>query len=332
MATELRDILVVCFDAPPAPSRTQLELLGAARQLAAVTGGRVLATLLAPAQPELPAALGAAGADVILPLAHPLLETYDADVALASLTQVQAATGAELLLLADDPRGREVAPRLAARWAAGLVTEVVSVAAGQGGALCLRRPLYGGRCLAEYPVVRGPLVATLKLRTVEPAEAVAGRTGEIRSLSLSLEPTLARTRIVSRFTEEARGVPLESARVVVSGGRGLKGPEPFAQLAELAGMLRGAVGASRGATDAGWAPLSSQVGQTGKTVSPDLYIAVGISGAIQHLAGMSNSKTIVAINTDAEAPIFKVAHLGVVGDHKGVLPPLIAKCREALQG
>jgi electron transfer flavoprotein alpha subunit len=328
----MTDVLVALLEVGPTPSRTHLELLAAARQIAAVTGGRVQAALFGSAAADSPVALGAAGADVVLRLEHPLLEAYDPDVVLAALTDARAASGADLLLLADDARGREIAPRLAARWDGGLVTEAVGIGQGLGGELRLRRPLYGGRCFAELPAARRPLVVTLRLRSVEPAPEVPGRTAEVRALPLTLDSALVRTRVLERVAEEVRGVKLENARIVVSGGRGLKGPEPFAQLAELAQALKGAVGASRAATDAGWVPLSAQVGQTGKTVSPELYIAVGISGAIQHLAGMSSSKTIVAINTDPDAPIFKVAHFGIVGDFKAVLPHLIQECRKAVSG
>jgi electron transfer flavoprotein alpha subunit len=168
----------------------------------------------------------------------------------------------------------------------------------------------------------------VKLRSQEPAVEQPGRTAAVREVPVALDRSQIRAKVVERVVEEVRGVKLENARVIVSGGRGLKGPEPFQELEVLAQFLKGAVGASRAATDAGWVPVSRQVGQTGKTVSPDLYIAVGISGAIQHLAGMNSAKTIVAINTDPDAPIFKVAHLGVVGDFKAVLPPFLRKCKE----
>jgi electron transfer flavoprotein alpha subunit len=203
---------------------------------------------------------------------------------------------------------------------------------GDGDAILFRRQMYGGRTIATMTARRFPVVATVKPRTMTPAVGQAGLTGEEISVAISLDASLVRTRVVERVAEEVRGVKLENARVVVSGGRGLKGPEPFKQLQELAQVLKGAVGASRAATDAGWVPASWQVGQTGKTVSPDLYVAVGISGATQHLAGMTGSKTIVAINTDPDAPIFKVAHLGIVGDFKAILPKFAEKCKELIQG
>lgn len=323
----MADVLILAEVQGDQPTRTTLELFTAARGLAGATGGRVVAAVPV-ASAQAPAALWELGADGVLWLTGPGLGERQSEAVLAALLQVQAAEPAAGILLGDDPLGREVGPRLAHRLGAGLVTEAVAVEAS-GSGITFRRQLYGGRCLAEVRADRLPVVATIKLRAFASAEPEAGRTGE--AAEVAVEAPAARTRVLERVTEEVRGVKLENARAVVSGGRGLKGPEPFGQLEELAQVLKGAVGASRAATDAGWVPLSRQVGQTGKSVSPDLYVAIGISGAIQHLAGMSGSKTIVAINTDPDAPIFKVAHLGVVGDFKAVLPPFTAKCRQLLE-
>lgn len=324
------DVLVVSQGEMEMPSRNTLEVLGAARELADASHGTLKAAVLGRIPDGLPARLFAHGADQVLRVEHPLLEAYQGDAYVAALVQVAKAAGPGVILLADDSVGREVAPRLAYRLQGGVATEVIGLL-WTDGAIRLRRQMYGGRCVAEMDAERLPVVATLKLRTREPAAEQPGRRGEEQQVAVTLESGGVRTRVVERVAEEVRGVKLENARVVVSGGRGLKGAEPFRQLEELAQLLKGAVGASRAATDAGWVPVSWQVGQTGKTVSPDLYIAVGISGAIQHLAGMSGSKTIVAINTDPDAPIFKMAHLGVVGDWKALLPPFIAKCRELVQ-
>jgi len=322
----MADVLVVTEAEGAAPSRNTLEVLGAARRLADATQGAAKTAVLGPPVTGLASALFAGGADEVLWVEHPLLLTPEPEATVAALTQVISQVGAHVVLLADDSAARDVAPRLAYRLQAGLVTEVTAVRA-EGEAVVFRRPTYGGRCLAEMVATQFPVVGTVKLRSVEPAPERSGRSGQERRISVSVDASRVRTKVLERVAEEVRGVKLENARVVVSGGRGLKGPEPFQQLQELAHVLKGAVGATRAATDAGWVPVSWQVGQTGKTVSPDLYIAVGISGAIQHLAGMGGSKTIVAINTDPDAPIFKVAHLGVVADFKTLLPPFTAKVR-----
>jgi electron transfer flavoprotein alpha subunit len=327
----MTDVLVLADGQGGVPSQNTLELLGAARQVADSTSGKVQAAVLEGAATGLSTRLFAYGADRIFRAEHSLLNGYQADAYVTVLTQIAGQAKAQVLLLADDSCGKEVAARLAHRLAGGMVTEVIAMER-EGSGVIFRRQMYGGRTIAAISAQRFPVVATVKPRMMAPAVEQAGRTGEEVPVPVSLDAGTVRTKVLERVAEEIRGVKLENARVVVSGGRGLKGSEPFKHLEELAQVLKGAVGASRAATDAGWVPASWQVGQTGKTVSPDLYIAVGISGATQHLAGITGAKTIVAINSDPDAPIFKVAHLGVVGDFKLVLPKFIEKCRELTQG
>ena len=176
-----------------------------------------------------------------------------------------------------------------------------------------------------------PQIAAIRPKTYEPLDPDAGRSGQVVAFPVDIDASAAKTRVVDVVKEEAEGIKLEDARIVVSGGRGLGGPEPFSQLEELAGLLGGAVGASRAAVDSGWVPANYQVGLTGKTITPDLYITVAISGASQHMAGCSGSKAIVAINKDADANIFKEARYGVVGDWEKVIPALTETVRELTQ-
>jgi electron transfer flavoprotein alpha subunit len=327
----MTDVLVLADGPGGGPSQSTLELLGAARRLADATQGKVLAAVLEGEATGLARRLPACGADQVLRAEHALLSAFQADAYVTALTQIAGQARAQIVLLTDDSCGKEVAPRLAHRLDGGVVTEVIAME-GNGSGVLFHRQMYGGRTIAAIGARRFPVVATVKPRMMAPAVEQPGRAGEEVSVSVALDASALRARVLERVAEEVRGVKLENSRVVVSGGRGLKGPEPFSQLEELAQILKGAVGASRAATDAGWVPASWQVGQTGKTVSPELYIAVGISGATQHLAGITGAKTIVAINSDPDAPIFKVAHLGVVGDFKAILPRLIQKCRELTQG
>ncbi len=312
------------------PTRATLELLSAGRKAAATLGGPLEAALLGfDLEAQMVTGLGAYGVAAVWRGTHPLLKGYQADVQLAALEQVAAAAAPAVLLFPGDAAGRELAPRLAARLGGSLVSEAIDLAA-ESGRLRFLKPVFGGKALAWMVPVRGVQMATIKLRAFDPARPAAGGAAEVRDVRVTLSEALQASRVVDAIREATGGLKLEEARIVVSGGRGLGGPKPFETLQELAALLGGAVGASRAACDAGWVPAGWQVGQTGKIVAPDLYIAVGISGASQHLAGISNAKHVVAINTDPEAPIFKRANLGIVADYRTVIPALIRELRSAL--
>lgn len=307
------------------------ELLAAGRGVADALGEELSIALLGDTL-DLPAQMAIAlGADRVYAVNHPLLAEYQPDLYLAALEALCREVSPRVVLMARTAEGRELAPRLAFRLGVGLAQDCLEVSVDPAtGSLLANRPVYGGNAVAVVSCERTPQIAAIRPKAYEPAEPDGSRTGQVVSFPVELEASLARTRVVDRVREESEGVKLEEARIVVSGGRGLGGPEPFAGLEVLARLLGGAVGASRAAVDSGWVPASYQVGLTGKSITPDLYITVAISGASQHMAGCSGAKCIVAINKDADANIFKDARYGVVGDWERVLPALTEAVRELM--
>jgi electron transfer flavoprotein alpha subunit len=242
----------------------------------------------------------------------------------ADLAALVSSTNPDVVIFGKTDFGSVVGARLAFRVDAAFASDCIEIS-GTGKPVSVTRPVYGGSALAEFEIASPPAIVTLRVGAFEPSTA----TGSPAVESFSSGTTAKQCASVSGTVVEAReGVRLEDADFVVSGGRGLGGPEPFSVLADLADVLGGAVGASRAACDAGWIDHSHQVGLTGKSVSPDVYIAVGISGASQHMAGCSSSRAIVAINKDGDSNIFKEARFGVVGDWEKILPPFLATVRE----
>ena len=302
------------------------EALGEAKRLAAALGGPVTAVYCGTADAGL-AALGEAGADQVLFARHDAFARYDgAGYAAAVVAAVQAAAPKAVLFSASS-LGKDLAPRVAALLGVGLAGDCVALDA-PGGKLVATRPVMAGKALEKLAFPASPALVTLRPKAFAAAALEAGKSATVSPLSFTYDAGSPRA-VVTAVTGETGGKPdLTESEVIVSGGRGLKGPEHFALVEALADALGATVGASRAVVDAGWRPHGDQVGQTGKTVSPKLYVAIGISGAIQHLAGMSSSRCIVAINKDPEAPIFKVADYGVVGDLFEVVPALTDAIRK----
>lgn len=319
----MQDVLVILF-AENNFDRAAAGLIGAGRKLANETSGKLIAAVVG-ANAENLASEAASFADKVLVLNQTELAEYQAEIYLDALGQICAKTNPFAILLSNDTYSQEIAARLAHR--------IKGSAAGDGvkleiadGKLRVTRQAYGGKAIAVVELKRNPAVAWLRSRAFESAEASQSQ-AEVERISLALT-TENGAKIVERKRETAGASRLEDAQIIVSGGRALGGAEQFVELQKLADTLGGQMAASRAACDAGWVSPTLQVGQTGKKVAPALYLAVGISGASQHLAGMSDSKIIAAINSDANAPILKHCQFGLVEDYKKVLPLLIEKLRE----
>lgn len=326
----MTDILVAASVHDGVAPAAALDLLGGARKLADASHGKVTVAALGVSAAATGQAFVGRGADLVLTSTEASFDAAPGEVGVIALEAAWKISNASIVLCVTDTYGRDWAPRLARRIGAGLVTEVTGWEV-VGGQIRFNRQVFGGKARAVFASRRPVSVATVKPGAAAAIPADSSRAGEIRDLGVKIPVQATWPIVTDTAIEPSRGPRLDDARIVVSGGRGLGGPENFSYLNDLAAVLGAAVGASRAAVDAGWVPASWQIGQTGKTIAPNLYIAVGISGASQHLAGVSQAKTIVAINTEKEAPIFDHARLGVIGDYKEILPPLTAAFAELLK-
>ncbi|MDH5235381.1 MAG: electron transfer flavoprotein subunit alpha/FixB family protein [Gemmatimonadota bacterium] len=307
--------------------RAALEAVTAARTIADASGGEVHAVLFgAPGIGKHAAALGAHGADKVLVVEHAGF-THNNPEAVAATIASRMGSGCRACVCTASATGKDVAPRVAAKLKVPIAADVIAFEV-KGAAIQSTHPGYTGKVLQTTTLSATPAVVSIRPGSFLPKENA--KAGTVEALAPAGDPAASRVRITETATGNAARLDLGEAPVIVSGGRGLKEPGNFKLVEELAAAFgNAAVGATRAVTDDGWRPHADQIGQTGRLVSPDLYVAVGISGAIQHLAGMRTSKTIVAINKDKEAPIFKVADYGIVGDALAILPVLTEAVKKA---
>lgn len=325
MEMQTAGVLVHCetSDGKLAPVAT--EVLGAGTRLAAALGQELSAVVIGtdvggPAQEAI-----ACGAARVYVVDDPSLRDYATEPYLQALETVVRQSAPSIVLMGHTQMGRDLAPWVALRFETGATMDCMALEVQpETGRLLMTRPVYGGNAQAVQVCQADPQVATVRQKAMAAAAKDESRQGEVIDLTAAVEAASPRAVTRERTVEPTAGIKLEDARVIVAGGRGIGGASGFEQLAELAALLQGAVGATRPPCDAKWTSDSQQIGITGKIVSPDLYLAVAISGASQHMTGCSSSKVIVAINKDPNADIFTVADYGIVGDWKAVVPALIS--------
>ena len=306
------------------------ELVSEGRRLADSLGQELTALLLGSNIKDKAASLGHYGADKVIVADDPQLEKYTTDGYVSVIAEVVKANDPDILLLGASAQGKDLAGRLSARLGTGLAQDCILFSI-EDGKLMANRPIYAGKVYAKTTFSDSrPQMATARPNVMAINDPDESKAAEITDSPVTLDESVIKAKVVDVMKDESGKVDLTEADKIVAGGRGMKGPEGYSVLEELADVIGATVGASRSAVDAGWRSHSDQVGQTGKIVSPNLYIACGISGAIQHLAGMATSKVIVAINKDEDAPIFQKADYGVVDDLFNVVPALTEEAKKIL--
>jgi electron transfer flavoprotein alpha subunit len=307
--------------------KSAFEVIRTARLLADIAGGEVVAVVVGSQVQQIAGELGGYGAKKVIVVEQAKLEKYSSTAYAKIVAEIAKKEQAEVVLFSATAMGKDCAPRVAVKLDAGIAADCIALKF-EDGTIIATRPIYGGKILTDVKVNSVVKIFTLR-PNVFPAGASSNTPAPIEVTDISLSDSDFASRVTE--TSQASGkLDVAEADIIVSGGRGMKGPENFKLIEDLAGAIGGAVGASRAVVDAGWRPHGEQVGQTGKTVSPSLYVAVGISGAIQHLAGMSSSKYIVAVNKDKGAPIFQVADYGIVADALEILPALTQEAKKLL--
>ena len=327
-------LVVTEIAADGSPRPISFEMITAGRQVADALGGTLTVLLLTDGSGDgvggnAARALAETGPDRLLVAADPALTGLPSEAATTAIAQAAASMDVAVVLIPGTTAGRDLAPRLAARLGVGLAADVLALAI-EDGLVVATRPIYGGRAQSAITIHSRPALATIRPGSFSKAESSGTDTGpDPEPFALALTAQNRRVVVVETVAKSAGATSLDTANVVVGGGRGLKEPANFRLVEELADLLGGAVGATRAVVDAGWRPHHEQIGQTGRTVAPRLYLAVGVSGAVQHNVGMQGSDYVVAINRDPDAPIFKIAAFGIVGDLFEILPALTAAVRAA---
>ncbi len=326
---DFKGVMVYCEVADGKLAEISTELLGCGRKLADDLGDDLSAVLAGSGISDSAKETIAFGADKVYVVDDPILADYRTDSFAAAMEKVTKQASPQVLIMGQTFVGRDLAPRLAFMLDTAATMDCIDLEIDPDSKRLLQtKPVYGGNAQAIYSTEYNPQIATVRAKSMTAPEPDTSRQGEIIVVDLEISEEAIRTKVIEKAPEQVEGIKLEAAKVVIGGGRGIGSAEDFAQLEELAGIFGGAVGATRAAVDNGWMPSTKQIGLTGKVITPDLYIAIALSGASQHMAGCYSAGTIVAINKDDEANIFKEAEYGVIGDWKEVVPGFINKLKE----